>query len=430
MAGLIGVISDITEIRRYESKLREKTEELDRFFTSALDMLCIADLNGFFIRLNPMFSDVLGYPLDELEGKKFLDLVHPDDLHATIGAVNAQKNGKSVLNFINRYRCKDGSYRWLEWRSFPYEDKFIYAAARDITKRVQMEEALLVSEEKYRIISENTGDVIWTLDPIEGRFTYVSPSVTRLRGYTPEEVMAQPLDKALSPESFMKLANQLPQAIAAVESGDESARTRIDMVDQPHKDGSIVHTEVVSSFMTGKDGKVKMVIGVSRDITERIVSEQKIQQIQKLESLGVMAGGIAHDFNNLLTVILGNIDLSMKLIPADSKVSNNLRSAEKACLSAADLTRQMLAYAGKGQLLVQEVSLNDVIGEMDMVMSISISKKIRTKYSLYENLPCIMADSGQMKQIVMNLVINASEAIGEREGMITLKQGSSHMKKR
>jgi len=208
---------DITEKIIAEKAIKAKTEELDQFFTSALDLLCIADTDGYFIRLNPMWSEVLGYPLTELEGRRFLDLVHPDDISSTLEAIKKLDSGTNVLNFSNRYRAIDGSWRWLEWRSFPYGNKLIYAAARDVTERIMAEKALRESEEKYRIISENTGDVIWVLDPLSAKFTYVSPSVERLRGFTPEEVMSQPLETAITAVSFTRLAYELPGAIQAVE---------------------------------------------------------------------------------------------------------------------------------------------------------------------------------------------------------------------
>jgi PAS domain S-box-containing protein len=133
---------DITERRQAREALQEKTDELDRFFSLALDLLCIADTDGYFRRLNRSWETTLGYRLETLEGKRFLDLVHPDDLASTVTAIADLAAGKSVLNFVNRYRCQDGSYRWIEWHSSPYKGKLIYAAARDITKRKEAEETL------------------------------------------------------------------------------------------------------------------------------------------------------------------------------------------------------------------------------------------------------------------------------------------------
>ena len=135
------IIHDISERKRTEAALQEKTDELDRFFNVALDLLCIADTDGYFRRLNPQWEVALGYSLQELEGRRFLDLVHPDDLASTLTAIGELSNQNVVIDFTNRYRRKDGSYRWIEWRSYPVGN-LIYAAARDITERRQVEEKI------------------------------------------------------------------------------------------------------------------------------------------------------------------------------------------------------------------------------------------------------------------------------------------------
>lgn len=146
---LLGVSSDITERKHSEEELRAKTEELDRYFSSGLDLLCIADVEGHFRRLNSEWENTLGYKLSELIGAEFLSFVHPDDIAATLDVVAQLKQAKTVLNFSNRYRCKDGSYRWLEWRSLPNGD-LIYAAARDVTDRKLFEEELRQSRNELK----------------------------------------------------------------------------------------------------------------------------------------------------------------------------------------------------------------------------------------------------------------------------------------
>jgi PAS domain S-box-containing protein len=143
----LNFLNDITERKHAETALREKSEELDRYFTLSLDLLCIANIDGHFIRLNPEWEKVLGYSLSELEGRLFLDLVHPDDMESTLAAVSKLSAQQQVLSFENRYICKDGSYRWIEWRSHP-QGELIYAAARDITERKREE------EERKRLIAE------------------------------------------------------------------------------------------------------------------------------------------------------------------------------------------------------------------------------------------------------------------------------------
>jgi PAS domain S-box-containing protein len=139
--GHLVFLQDVTDLKRAQDALREKTEELDQYFSTSLDLFCIADTQGYFRRLNPEWEKTLGYSLGELEGRRFLDFVHPDDVPATLDAISTLGAQKEVLNFTNRYRHRDGSYRWIEWKSFPKGDR-IFAAARDITKRRQVEQQL------------------------------------------------------------------------------------------------------------------------------------------------------------------------------------------------------------------------------------------------------------------------------------------------
>ena len=273
-------------IRRLEAEreLQERQAELDVFFNESLDLLCIADTQGYFRRVNPEWERAFGFSVEELEGTRFLDLVHPDDLGSTLGAIDHLSRGEPELKFVNRYRTKDGHYRWLEWRAFP-RGELIYAAARDLTDRIEAGQALQASESRYRLIAENTADVIWIMDLASGRFSYVSPSVERLRGYTPQEVLGQTMADALTPESLLRVTEGLPARIASLEVDDPGAAVSVDEVDQPRKDGSVVATEVTTTFLRGASGEVDRILGVSRDITERRQAEAKIRALnQSLEA--------------------------------------------------------------------------------------------------------------------------------------------------
>ena len=167
------------------------------------------------------------------------------------------------------------------------------------------------------------------------------------------------------------------------------------------------------------------VIGVVRDITERRRAEarereleREVQQAQKLESLGVLAGGVAHDFNNLLVAILGNAELALDELPAGARARESLQQIQLAARRAADLTQQMLAYSGRGRFVVERVDLNQVVGEMTRLLGSSISRSISLDVSLARELPRVEGDPTQLGQVVMNLVLNAAEAIGEATGRI------------
>jgi len=168
------------------------------------------------------------------------------------------------------------------------------------------------------------------------------------------------------------------------------------------------------------------VLGVAVDITdqerakeERRKLEDKILQAQKLESLGVMAGGIAHDFNNLLMVILGYANLASMELGVTPSGREHIKKIETAAKDAADLCNQMLAYSGKGRFLVTTLDLNDIVHEMPHLLKVSIGKNAVMKFNLSDDLPSIEADASQMRQVIMNLIVNASEAIGDDSGVIT-----------
>ena len=170
---------------------------------------------------------------------------------------------------------------------------------------------------------------------------------------------------------------------------------------------------------------------IATDITERIkMIEEKSQlekqmfHTQKLESLGVLAGGIAHDFNNILMTVLGNADLALMRLPQESPAVDNLRQIEKAAEKAAGLARQMLAYSGKGRFVIETLDLNRIIDEMLHILQVSISKNAVLRCNYSKHLNAVEVDVSQIQQVLMNLVINASEAIDDRSGVIAISTGS------
>jgi signal transduction histidine kinase/CheY-like chemotaxis protein len=169
-----------------------------------------------------------------------------------------------------------------------------------------------------------------------------------------------------------------------------------------------------------EDGAIRGVLLGSRDITERKRASDALMQTQKLESLAVLAGGIAHDFNNLLVGILGNAGLALSELSPSSPARETIEAIETAGQRAAELARQMLAYSGKGKFLIQDVELSGLVKEMTHLLRVSIGKRVSLQLHLTEDLPAVEADATQLRQVVMNLVVNASDAIGDRDGVISV----------
>ena len=188
--------------------------------------------------------------------------------------------------------------------------------------------------------------------------------------------------------------------------------------------------------MFAADGDMTQVIVTSMDITERRQAEEErrnleaqMQQTQKLESLGVMAGGIAHDFNNILYAILGNADIALMEMPHEAVGRENLQEIQIAARRASGLTDQMLAYSGKGALAIEKMDLSGLVQEMAHLLEVSHTKKAIVKYRFEENLPAVEGDASQLRQVVMNLITNASEAVGEEGGIITVETGATEATK-
>ena len=201
------------------------------------------------------------------------------------------------------------------------------------------------------------------------------------------------------------------------------------------KDGTEFPVEIALNSIATDGGIVVMAVVV--DITkrkqaeeQRIQLEERILHTQKLESLGVLAGGIAHDFNNLLAGILGNADLALLELPPASAARGSIADIQTSAIRAADLCRQMLAYSGKGKFIIEPVSLNEIIEETTHLLQISISKSAVLNYHLHDDLPTIEVDPTQVRQVIMNLLSNASEAIGDRSGVITIATGAMECDRR
>ncbi len=250
-----------------------------------------------------------------------------------------------------------------------------------------------------------------------GRITYVNEKFCAISKYDRTELLGQDhriINSGHHPKAFMA---QLWRTILSGQVWKGELRNKA-------KDGSYYWVDTTIVPFLGEDGTPVQFVAIRADITQRKETEDALRQAQKLESLGVLSGGIAHDFNNLLTIVMGNANLAASHLPPESPAQPFLNQIENATLRAADLTRQLLAYAGKGQMQAILVNLNRLAQEMIQLLTVSISKKAVIRYDLASELPAILADPSQMQQLFMNLVTNASEAIGdEAGGLITIRTG-------
>ncbi|MFA4877658.1 MAG: PAS domain S-box protein [Methanoregula sp.] len=338
-------LQDITDLKNTEAALRQKTEELDQYFNTSLDLFCIADTGGYFRRLNPQWETTLGYTTAELEGKRFLDFVHPDDLPATISAITDLSSQKEVLNFTNRYRHRDGTYRWIEWRSIP-KGVMIFAAARDVTERKQMEEALRESEEKYRSIIDEMQDLFYRTDTA-GKITMLSPSAARIAGYDSiDQLIGQDVTLVYAdPADRNKLLAALREK-GAVDAFPISLKTR---------DGSVRHVTTSSHFYHDYNGKILGVEGVIHDITEQRKAEEAFRMANK--KLNLLSSITRHDIRNQLMALMAFLELSVESIDNPAELTDFLKKNQKI---AENIARQITFTKEYEDLGVKAPSWQDV----------------------------------------------------------------------
>ncbi len=321
-----------------------------------------------------------------------------------------------------QYLAADGEASFFESRVVPVLRGGKVAAlivnSSDVTAHRQAVDALAASEERHRFLTANISDAIWTFD-LERRFVYVSPSIERLAGYTAEEFLAMDLEQVLSEDSFERALHTLADELKRDgEPGVDPERWRALDLELRCRDGSFVWTESKMSFLRDASGTPSGVLGVTRDIsawkkTQEALhrSEDRLRQAQRLEAVGQLAGGVAHDFNNLLTVIQGNHDLLMRDFHGSDPRRSRLEEIGKAADKAASLTRQLLAFARRQRLEPEVLSLNDVVSETGPILKRLLPEDIRISVELAADLGHVEADRGQLEQVLLNLVVNARDAM-------------------
>ena len=275
--------------------------------------------------------------------------------------------------------------------------------------------------EHCRVLLSESPDPTFSFTP-DGRYQYVNNAFAEGVGKPAEEIVGKTIWDVFPKEEADKRFAFLSQVFC-------TGVGKVIEVRVPRADGDRHYITTISPIRDPQ-GSVRSAVCSSKDITERkrveeehLNLERQLLHAQKLESLGILAGGIAHDFNNLLTAILGNTDLALAELPPPSKVRPLVEQIQTASLRAAELTRQMLVFAGRGELATVPVDLSVTVREMVQLLAASLSKKAELRFELTESLPSIEADPAQLRQIVMNFILNASDAIGDNPGVITVRTG-------
>jgi PAS domain S-box-containing protein len=379
------------------------------------------------------FTRITGYAAEELESGVLLTLVHPED-RGLIERGRQELFAGRPFSAEVRVVTKDRQIRWLSDVARPVWDpnegrvNCIYGAGEDITdrKRSEEERAQLIreqaaraeaeaSERRYRSLAEAIPQIVWT-SRADGQIDYHNRRWFEYTGLTERESSGRDAWRGiLHPEDAQAWRERWARSTTSGAVFEIECRFR------RSADGAY-RWFLCRAVPLRDDGRIAKWFGTCTDIDDQRRSSEAMQEAQKLESIGLLAGGVAHDFNNLLTGILGNTSLVLDELPANSRHKPLLENVMLASERAADLTRQLLAYAGKGRFFVQSSDVSLLVREISSLIQSSIPKKVQLRLELADDLPTVELDSAQMQQLLMNLVINGAEAIGnDRSGTVRVR---------
>ncbi len=419
---VVGTLSsgeDVTERRRTEEALGESQTHLQLISDNVLDLVSEIRSDGTFVYVSPSYEAVLGYRPDTLLGTSAFALVHPSDLERVQRILRENLRRRTANRTDLRYRRADGTYLWLEVVGKPLFDldgapRGAVLSGRDITERKRGEAAQREFDRRLRVAMSSVNLFVFTQDD-HLRYTWLyNPHL-----FSSESDALGHTDLELVPTSFSEQTTRLKTR--ALETG-ERVREEI----SGEVEGRTRSFEVTVEPLKDEHGATQGVIGASLETTARHQLEAEFRQAQKLEAIGSLAGGIAHDFNNLLTAILGYADLALEELDPQSAARADIEEVVRAGRSAESLTRQLLIFSRKSIVRNVRLRLNDVVAHLEKILDRVVGAQVQFSVTLGPSTGFIMGDVGQIEQILMNLVVNARDAM-PNGGSLVVETGEAEL---
>ena len=412
---------EIAERKSVEEALRNSERRFRSIWENTLEPLRLTDAEGIVVAANPAYCRLMEKELSETIDRPYTEVYEEESAQHKLRRyrelfktrAHERYQTKRVTLRSGRALDVEVSYSFIDMES---ERPLLLGVFRDVTERTAVLEKLRNANEFNENLIKTATMMIIGVDD-QDCITLFNEAAERISGFTRNEVQGRKWN------TLVRIMDEATQSPATSTRRTFEAHLTTRSLD-----------ERLISWQTNallENGRPVGTICFGTDITEnrreeehRLALERKLLDAQKLESLGVLAGGIAHDFNNLLAAILGNTNLAQMHVPeSDLKLTAYLKSIEKASMRAADLCKQMLAYSGKGRFAMRVLDVNEVVRETLELLEVSITKKAALRVELRHGVPAVRADSTQLRQVIMNLVINASEAIGENSGLIRVRTG-------
>ncbi len=407
--GAIVVVRDVTRQKEFEREIQEQTEKYRLLVENQTDLLVKVDREGRFLFVSPSYCELFGKTEEELLGKNFLPLVHEEDRAKTREAMRKLFMPPYTCYVEQRALTRHG-WRWLAWADKAIvndqgEVEAIVGVGRDITAQKEAERALAESEQKYRSLVENTLDGFFIADLETGRILSCNDRFLEILDYPRREALPESILDLIHPED-RKDAAEMFWFRRRSESSASSGTYRM-----VKSSGEVFWAEIFLSVISDKGRSV--VQGMLCDVTLRKQMEQQLMHSQKLEAIGVLAGGIAHDFNNLLQTIQGFSELILLQENLDARVRRGAERIRQAAERGAELTQGLLTFSRRLESKVRPTDLNQEILSVQKILERTLPKNIRMEVRLDRDLPPTLADPAQMEQLLVNLALNAWDAMPE-----------------
>jgi PAS domain S-box-containing protein len=415
-------MSDKTRIRRPKAAAYPAATEL-RKLSSAVEqspaIVVITDTKGTIEYVNPRFTEITGYTLEEVRGRnpRLLKSGHTtlEEYQELWGAITAGGTWRGEL--LNKK--KNGELYWVAAAMSPIKNgegatTHYLAIEEDVTERRSQEERLRLSDS----ILQHLGNLVLVSDR-DGALVYISPSVKAMLGYTPEELLG---------DGWWRLSFADPaEAQAMREKTIREARGE-QPVDVGPRERPVVGRDGAARWILWSryKGPDSLMLGLGSDITRFKELEQQFLQAQKMEAVGRLAGGVAHDFNNVLTAILGYAEMLVEDLPASSAAAEDAREIRAAAERATALTRQLLAFSRKQILQTALVDLNGVVAGLDKMLRRLLGEDVELAVELEPALPLVRVDAGQIEQVILNLAVNARDAMPQG-GVLAVATSVTHL---